>query len=107
MRVSKNGTTELALLSGYSGIGKSSIVNALHKAIVPPRGLFASGKCDGVSERHACLLLVQPSGTQTRLKLPRTGPNHRQDCDQAAEGLGNQTRPKWEGVAIRARKAHR
>ena len=34
------------LVSGYSGIGKSSVVNELHKALVPPRGLFASGKFD-------------------------------------------------------------
>jgi predicted ATPase len=33
-------------VSGYSGIGKSSVVNELHKALVPPRGLFASGKFD-------------------------------------------------------------
>jgi PAS domain S-box-containing protein len=36
----------LVLVSGYSGIGKSSVVNELHKALVPPRGLFASGKFD-------------------------------------------------------------
>ena len=34
------------LVSGYSGIGKSSVVNELHKVLVPPRGLFASGKFD-------------------------------------------------------------
>ena len=37
---------ELVLVSGYSGIGKSSVVNELHKALVPSRGLFASGKFD-------------------------------------------------------------
>src|SRR6266545_3867816 len=37
---------ELVLVSGYSGIGKSSVVNELHKVLVPPRGLFASGKFD-------------------------------------------------------------
>jgi len=36
----------LVLVSGYSGIGKSSVVNELHKPLVPPRGLFASGKFD-------------------------------------------------------------
>src|SRR6202011_244717 len=40
------GTLELVLVSGYSGIGKSSVVNELHKALVPTRGLFASGKFD-------------------------------------------------------------
>jgi serine/threonine protein kinase len=41
-RVVTRGTPELVLVSGYSGIGKSSVVNELHKALVPPRGLFAS-----------------------------------------------------------------
>jgi PAS domain S-box-containing protein len=45
-RVVANGTLELVLVSGYSGIGKSSVVNEVHKALVPPRGLFASGKFD-------------------------------------------------------------
>src|SRR5258708_5632195 len=45
-RVLKSGTPELVLVSGYSGIGKSSVVNELHKVLVPPRGLFASGKFD-------------------------------------------------------------
>src|SRR5713226_1204037 len=45
-RVVAQGTTELVLVSGYSGIGKSSVVHELHKALVPPRGLFASGKFD-------------------------------------------------------------
>ena len=45
-RIVKSGARELVLVSGYSGIGKSSVVNELHKALVPPRGLFASGKFD-------------------------------------------------------------
>jgi PAS domain S-box-containing protein len=45
-RVVDGGRPELVLVSGYSGIGKSSVVNELHKRLVPPRGLFASGKFD-------------------------------------------------------------
>jgi len=45
-RVVSGGTTQLVLVSGYSGIGKSSVVNELHKVLVRPRGLFASGKFD-------------------------------------------------------------
>src|SRR4029077_15046456 len=45
-RVVANGTPELVLVSGYSGIGKSSVVQELHKVLVSPRGLFASGKFD-------------------------------------------------------------
>src|SRR5262249_49949020 len=45
-RVVRSGVPELVLVSGYSGIGKSSVVNELHKALVPPRALFAAGKFD-------------------------------------------------------------
>src|ERR1700674_171378 len=45
-RVVADGTLEFVLVSGYSGIGKSSVVNELQKVLVPPRGLFASGKFD-------------------------------------------------------------
>jgi len=45
-RVVAGGNPELVLVSGYSGVGKSSVVNELHKPLVPPRGLFASGKFD-------------------------------------------------------------
>ena len=45
-RIVQSGAPELVLVSGYSGIGKSSVVNELHKAMVPPRGLFAAGKFD-------------------------------------------------------------
>jgi PAS domain S-box-containing protein len=43
-RVVAGGRPELVLVSGYSGVGKSAVVSELHKSLVPPRGLFASGK---------------------------------------------------------------
>jgi PAS domain S-box-containing protein len=45
-RVVQGGAPELVLVSGYSGIGKSAVVNELHKVLVPPRGLFTAGKFD-------------------------------------------------------------
>jgi PAS domain S-box-containing protein len=45
-RVVNGGAPELVVVSGYSGIGKSSIVNELQPVLVPPRGLFAAGKFD-------------------------------------------------------------
>ena len=45
-RIVSGGTSELVLVCGYSGIGKSALVHELHKALVPSRGLFAAGKFD-------------------------------------------------------------
>ena len=45
-RVVTHGSPEFVLVSGYSGVGKSSVVNELHKVLVPQRGLFATGKFD-------------------------------------------------------------
>ncbi|HVH46835.1 MAG TPA: ATP-binding sensor histidine kinase [Labilithrix sp.] len=45
-RMVASGTPELVLVSGYSGIGKSSLVRELHRPIVREHGLFISGKVD-------------------------------------------------------------
>jgi serine/threonine protein kinase len=45
-RVVAGGAPELVLVAGYSGVGKSAVVNELHRELVPPRGLFALGKFD-------------------------------------------------------------
>jgi len=43
-RVTRDSSPELVLVSGYSGIGKSSVVHELHKPVVRARGFFLSGK---------------------------------------------------------------
>jgi PAS domain S-box-containing protein len=45
-RVVDDGVSELVLISGYAGIGKSSVVHELHRTLVSSGGLFASGKFD-------------------------------------------------------------
>jgi PAS domain S-box-containing protein len=45
-RVVSGGGPEFVLVSGYSGVGKSAVVNELHKCLPGSRGLFASGKFD-------------------------------------------------------------
>jgi predicted ATPase/signal transduction histidine kinase len=58
-RVVANGTTEMVLVAGYAGIGKSSVVNELHKVLVPPRGLFAVGKVDQYKRDIPYMTLAQ------------------------------------------------
>ncbi|WP_052754386.1 PAS domain S-box protein [Calothrix sp. 336/3] len=43
---SPNGATEIMLISGFSGIGKTAVVNEVHKPIVQQRGYFIKGKFD-------------------------------------------------------------
>ncbi len=40
------GATEMILVAGFSGIGKTAIVNEVHKPIVRQRGYFIKGKYD-------------------------------------------------------------
>ncbi|WP_263971242.1 ATP-binding protein [Leptolyngbya sp. PCC 6406] len=40
------GTSELMLVGGFSGIGKTAVVNEVHKPIVRQRGYFIKGKFD-------------------------------------------------------------
>jgi diguanylate cyclase (GGDEF)-like protein/PAS domain S-box-containing protein len=45
-RVVESGNTEMLLVSGYSGIGKSALVNEMHRSLISPTPLFAEGKFD-------------------------------------------------------------
>ncbi len=65
-RVMANGRPELVLARGYSGIGKSSVVNELHKVRVPPKGLFASGKFDQYKRNIPYSTLAQAFRTVVR-----------------------------------------
>lgn len=38
------GNSEIMMVSGYSGIGKSALINEIHKPIVAKKGYFISGK---------------------------------------------------------------
>ncbi len=40
------GNTEMMLVAGFSGVGKTAIVNEIHKPIVQQRGYFIKGKFD-------------------------------------------------------------
>ncbi len=60
-RVSK-GASEIMLVSGYSGIGKTSLVNEVHKPIVKSRGYFIAGKFDQYKRNIPYSALIQAFG---------------------------------------------
>ncbi|GAA6622631.1 ATP-binding protein [Scytonema sp. NUACC26] len=63
---------ELVLVSGYSGIGKSSLVNEVHKPIVRQRGYFISGKFDQFQRNIPYASLIQAFQTLMRQLLTET-----------------------------------
>jgi serine/threonine protein kinase len=87
-RVVAQGTTELVLVSGYSGIGKSSVVNELHKALVPPRGLFASGKFDQYKRDIPYATLAQAFQSLVRSLLSQSEAELGRWRDSLLEALG-------------------
>jgi predicted ATPase/signal transduction histidine kinase len=86
-RVTVTGTPELVLVSGYSGIGKSSIVHELQKALVPPRALFASGKFDQYQRNVPYATLAQALQTLIRSLLAQSDAELDQWRDAMREAL--------------------
>lgn len=90
-QVVTDATPELVLVSGYSGVGKSSVVNELHKVLVPPRGLFASGKFDQYKRDIPYATLAQAFQTLVRQILVKSEAEVEHWCGALREAVG----PKW------------
>lgn len=67
-----SGTTEMMLVSGYSGIGKSCLVHEVHKPIVRQRGYFISGKFDQFKRNIPFASLIQAFQDLMRQLLTET-----------------------------------
>ena len=87
-RIIANGRPELVLVSGYSGIGKSSVVNELHKVLVPPRGLFASGKFDQYKRNIPYSTLAQAFQSLVHPLLAKSEAELRNWRDAVRDALG-------------------
>ena len=87
-RVVASGRPELILVSGYSGIGKSFVVNELHKVLVPQRSLFASGKFDQYKRDIPYSTLAQAFRGLIRPLLARSDAELSQWGDVFQEALG-------------------
>ncbi len=87
-RVVDDGTPELVLVSGYSGIGKSSVVSELHKVLVAPRGLFASGKFDQYKRDIPYTTLGQAFQSLVRSLLSQSEAELGRWRDSLSEALG-------------------
>jgi PAS domain S-box-containing protein len=87
-RVVTVGTLEMVLVSGYAGIGKSAVVNELHKALVPSCGLFATGKFDQYRRDIPYETLVQAFQSLVQTLLSKSDAELGQWRDAFLEALG-------------------
>ena len=87
-RIVNGGAPELVLVTGYSGIGKSSVVNELHKALVAPRGLFASGKFDQYKRDIPYATLAQAFQSLIQLLLGKSDEELSKWRDRLHDALG-------------------
>src|SRR5499427_9460002 len=91
-RVVTSGTPELVLVAGYAGIGKSAVVHELHRVLVPPRGLFAVGKCDQYTRDIPYATLVQAFQSLVRPLLGTSDTELSGWRDALLEALGSHGR---------------
>lgn len=86
---SAEGGSEMLLVAGYSGIGKSAVVNEVQRPIVARRGCFLSGKFDQFQRDLPYASLIQAFQGLVRQLLAE--PDHvlRQWADKLREALGS------------------
>ncbi|APR77909.1 Signal transduction histidine kinase CheA [Minicystis rosea] len=84
-----SGPPELVMVAGYSGIGKSSVVSELHKALVPTRGLFASGKFDQYNRDVPYATFAQALGSLVQQLLVKSASELGAWRDACVRALGN------------------
>jgi predicted ATPase len=87
-RVVTTGTPELVLVSGYAGIGKSSVVNELCKLLVSTHSFFVSGKFDQYKRGIPYSTLAQAFQNLVHSLLQQSEPKLQQWREALNEMLG-------------------
>ena len=83
------GHSELILVAGYSGIGKSALVNEIHKPIVRQRGYFISGKFDQFKRDIPYASLIQAFQELVRQLLTESEAQLQRWKQKLLEALGS------------------
>jgi len=83
------GTSELMLVSGYSGIGKTCLIREVHKPIVRQRGYFIAGKFDQFKRNIPYAALIQAFQDMMRQLLTESEPEIAVWKEKLAGALGS------------------
>lgn len=87
-RVASNLTSELMLVAGFSGIGKTAVVNEIHKPIVRQRGYFIKGKFDQFNRNIPFSAFVQAFRDLMQQLLTENDAQLQQWKSQILEAIG-------------------
>ncbi|WP_440963997.1 AAA family ATPase [Massilia sp. GER05] len=87
-RVATTGTPMLVTVAGYSGVGKSSLINELQQPITERRGYFIAGKFDQVKRDIPYAILAQAFDGLVRQILGESDANIAHWRDVIREALG-------------------
>ncbi len=68
-RAVANASVEFLLIGGYSGIGKTALVNELHRPVLSRRGYLLRGKCDQYNHNQPYIALRQAFGQMLQTLL--------------------------------------
>ncbi|MFB2934451.1 AAA family ATPase [Aerosakkonemataceae cyanobacterium BLCC-F154] len=86
------GATEMMLVAGFSGIGKTAVVNEVHKPIVRQRGYFIKGKFDQFQRNIPFSAFVQAFRDLVGQLLSESDAQIQQWKQQILEVLGENAR---------------
>ncbi|RKZ45182.1 MAG: serine/threonine protein kinase [Candidatus Parabeggiatoa sp. nov. 3] len=87
-RVSQ-GTTEMMLVAGYSGVGKTALVRSVHKPMTEKRGYFAAGKFDQFQRNIPYSALTQAFNEFCRYLLMESAETNANWQTKILEAVGN------------------
>ncbi|MGG6263691.1 trifunctional serine/threonine-protein kinase/ATP-binding protein/sensor histidine kinase [Leptolyngbya sp. AN03gr2] len=88
-RVAQSGFSEFLLVSGYSGIGKSSLVQEVYKPIVQRRGYFIAGKFDQLQRNVPYSAIASAFGSLVQQLLTESEAQLRDWREKLAIALGS------------------
>ncbi len=83
------GACELMLVSGYAGVGKTSLIQEIQKPVVGRKGFFISGKFDQLSRQMPYTAVIQAFQELVRLILTESEDSIRLWKRQLLNALGN------------------
>ncbi|MDY6898914.1 MAG: AAA family ATPase, partial [Cyanobacteriota bacterium] len=83
------GNSELILVSGYSGIGKTSVINEVNKPITKAGGYFISGKSDQFKRDIPYASLIQAFSSLCRELLTESSSQLKRWQDKIQKAVGN------------------